>query len=132
MFNIGPEKLLVILVVVLVVFGPEKLPEVGRQAARVLRDFRKFQEAMQANVRDIVEPLTGPIIPNSPTLTPPINGEAVPRLPVTPVATGSPPPPAEPEVAPTAAPGPGPQAGSTVAEVPTSDNARHGPATDST
>ena len=62
MFGLGPEKLLVILAVALVVFGPEKLPEVARQVGRVWRDFQKFQHTLQGNVRDVVEPITGPIM----------------------------------------------------------------------
>jgi sec-independent protein translocase protein TatA len=78
-FNIGPLELLVILVVALLVFGPEKLPEIGNQVGRALREFHKFQQAMQANVRDVVEPLTGPIIPNGPIPPAPSNGPAVDR-----------------------------------------------------
>jgi TatA/E family protein of Tat protein translocase len=66
MFNVGPEKLLVVLVVVLLVFGPEKLPEVGRQIGRAMREFRKFQDFMNQNVRDAIEPIIGPLNPNSP------------------------------------------------------------------
>jgi TatA/E family protein of Tat protein translocase len=46
--QIGPLEIAVVLLVALLVFGPSKLPEVGKQAARGLREFRQFQ----ANVRD--------------------------------------------------------------------------------
>jgi len=65
MFNIGPLELLAILVVALLVFGPEKLPEMGKQVGKAMREFRKFQASMQENVRDIVEPIAGPIMPGS-------------------------------------------------------------------
>ena len=46
--QIGPLEIAVVLLVALLVFGPSKLPEVGKQAARGLREFRQFQ----ANVRN--------------------------------------------------------------------------------
>lgn len=38
--NIGVSGLLVILVVVLILFGPSKLPELGRAFGRTLREFK--------------------------------------------------------------------------------------------
>ena len=64
MFNLGPFELVAIFVVALLVFGPEKLPEMGRQVGKAVREFRKFQESMQGQVRDALDPITGPIIPN--------------------------------------------------------------------
>ena len=46
--QIGPLEIAVVLLLALLVFGPSRLPEVGKQAARGLREFRQFQ----ANVRD--------------------------------------------------------------------------------
>ena len=66
MLNIGPLKLVVVLVVALLVFGPEKLPEIARQVGRAVRDFHRFQAAMHQNVRDVIEPITGPLIPDGP------------------------------------------------------------------
>jgi Tat protein translocase TatB subunit len=51
MFGIGTPELLVILVLALVVVGPERLPELGRTVGRALREFRKVQD----EVRDMVE-----------------------------------------------------------------------------
>ena len=41
MFNIHPAFLIVILAIVLIVFGPGKLPEVGGAIGRGIREFRK-------------------------------------------------------------------------------------------
>ena len=41
MFNVGFSEALVICIVALVVFGPKKLPEIGRALGRGLREFRK-------------------------------------------------------------------------------------------
>jgi len=84
MFNLGPFELLAIFVVALLVFGPDKLPEMGRQVGKAVREFRKFQESMNSQVRDVLEPISGPIIGNG-NLTGPkatnITGEIPTELP---------------------------------------------------
>jgi TatA/E family protein of Tat protein translocase len=40
-FNIHPAFLIVLLVIVLIIFGPGKLPELGGAAGRMMREFRK-------------------------------------------------------------------------------------------
>ncbi len=42
MFSIGPFEVIIILIVALVIVGPEKLPEMARMVARALRDLRKY------------------------------------------------------------------------------------------
>jgi len=64
MFNLGPFELVAIFVVALLVFGPEKLPEMGKQVGKAFREFKKFQESMNSQVRDVLEPISGPIIGN--------------------------------------------------------------------
>jgi sec-independent protein translocase protein TatA len=51
--QIGPLEILVVLVVALVVFGPSKLPELGRQVARGYREFRKFQEGIRDDIEGV-------------------------------------------------------------------------------
>lgn len=41
MFGIGAQELLLILVVVLVIFGANKLPEIGGGLGRAIRNFRR-------------------------------------------------------------------------------------------
>ncbi|CAN5159727.1 hypothetical protein BH20ACT24_BH20ACT24_00460 [soil metagenome] len=41
MFNIGPTELIVILVLALIVFGPSRLPEIGRTVGKSLREVRR-------------------------------------------------------------------------------------------
>jgi TatA/E family protein of Tat protein translocase len=48
--QIGPLEILVVLVVALVVFGPSKLPEIGRQVGRGYREFRKFQQGFRDDI----------------------------------------------------------------------------------
>lgn len=45
--NIGPAELLVILLVALVVFGPRKLPELGKSLGAGLREFRKSTQSLK-------------------------------------------------------------------------------------
>ena len=73
MFNLGPFELVAIFVVALLVFGPDKLPEMGRQVGKAFREFKKFQASMETNVRDVLDPITGPIVNNGPVGPPPTN-----------------------------------------------------------
>ncbi len=57
MFGIGAGEFIVILIVGLIVFGPSKLPEVGRAIGKGLREFRKAQAALSATLN---EPLDEP------------------------------------------------------------------------
>lgn len=55
MFNIGPLELIVILVVALLVVGPQRLPEVGRSIGKGIREFRRAQEEVQRSLRLTLE-----------------------------------------------------------------------------
>jgi TatA/E family protein of Tat protein translocase len=50
--QIGPLEILVIFIVALVVFGPSKLPQIGRQVGRGVREFRKFQASIRDDIED--------------------------------------------------------------------------------
>lgn len=56
MFGIGENELIIILVFAFLLFGPDKLPGIGRTIGRVLRQFREasegFTEVVQTNVID--------------------------------------------------------------------------------
>ena len=47
----APWHILIVLVVALLVLGPSKLPEVGRQVGRGLTELRKFREAFDDDMR---------------------------------------------------------------------------------
>jgi sec-independent protein translocase protein TatB len=51
MFNIGTPELLVVLVIAMVVVGPERLPELARWIARGLRELRKVQDDVRGMVQ---------------------------------------------------------------------------------
>jgi sec-independent protein translocase protein TatA len=54
MFDIGLQEMLVIGVIALLVFGPSKLPELGRMVGRALREFRRasdeFRQTVETNL----------------------------------------------------------------------------------
>ena len=51
---IGPEKILVILFIALVVLGPEKLPDAARKAGRVLTEVRRISGGVSAGLEAAV------------------------------------------------------------------------------
>ena len=53
MFGIGAGELLIILIAGLVIFGPSKLPEVGRAIGKGLREVRKAQAAFSATLDEV-------------------------------------------------------------------------------
>lgn len=48
-------EMLVIFVVALLVLGPQKLPEAGRQVGRALAEFRRWSGGVQAEMRDALQ-----------------------------------------------------------------------------
>lgn len=45
------QGVLIILVIALLLFGPEKLPEIGRVVGRFMAEFKRAQEAVEATIR---------------------------------------------------------------------------------
>jgi TatA/E family protein of Tat protein translocase len=65
MFDIGLQEMLVIGVIALLVFGPSKLPELGRLVGRALREFRRASDEFRATVETNLhindpDPVIGP------------------------------------------------------------------------
>jgi sec-independent protein translocase protein TatB len=56
MFDIGLPELLVLAVVAVFVFGPDRLPDVARQAAKMLKSARRTLAAAKAQVADELGP----------------------------------------------------------------------------
>lgn len=50
-FNIGPGELILVLVIVLIVFGPGKLPDIGNAIGRGVREFRKASSDLEDSIR---------------------------------------------------------------------------------
>ena len=59
MFGIGETELVIILLFAFMIFGPDKLPGIGRTVGRALRQFRDAQEGFTKVVQtEIVDPAT--------------------------------------------------------------------------
>lgn len=54
MFNVGPAEILVILVVALLVLGPQKLPDAARQLGKAMSEFRRVTSGLQDEVRGVL------------------------------------------------------------------------------
>jgi sec-independent protein translocase protein TatB len=55
-FDLSISKLLVLAVIALVVFGPNELPRIARQAGQMLRDLRQIAEGAKADLREGLGP----------------------------------------------------------------------------
>jgi sec-independent protein translocase protein TatB len=57
MFNLDPGKLLIIAVVAVILLGPDKLPQVARQAGGAWKTFNEFRHRMESEVRGSIPDL---------------------------------------------------------------------------
>jgi sec-independent protein translocase protein TatA len=74
--NIGPLEIAIVLVIVLIIFGPKRLPELGRSMGRGIREFRgslggehdqddvdeKRRELEESKTADSPEPVEGEVV----------------------------------------------------------------------
>lgn len=104
--TLGGPELLLIFVIALIVFGPRKLPEIGKSVGKMLAEFRKASTDFKRTIEDEIEaektrpdtpPMTPSVneIPMSSTGTPPADvpsdvAAAVPGEPAEPAAAASP------------------------------------------
>jgi len=51
LFGISGIELFIIVVFALLIFGPERLPEMGRTIGRAMREFKRAQDSMEAVIR---------------------------------------------------------------------------------
>jgi TatA/E family protein of Tat protein translocase len=72
--QLGPLEILVILVVALLVFGPNRLPDIGRQVGRAMRELRSVQQTVRREINTaLAEDATDATEP-APTLPPKLDG----------------------------------------------------------
>jgi Tat protein translocase TatB subunit len=86
--SLGPAEILVILVVALIVLGPARLPEAGRQVGKALAEVRKWSQGFQNEIRTVMEPEDT----SRPSYSQPQPGYDPPPLPMVPAETPPPPP----------------------------------------
>lgn len=61
--NIGTPGLIIIIIVALVIFGPSKLPELGRTVGKTVREFRKATRGIMEDI----DPKSTPTTPRKKT-----------------------------------------------------------------
>ena len=77
MFGLGPMELIVVLALALLVFGPSKLPELGRMFGRAMREFRRasdeFRSTVETNLKinEDPEPAIAPTMTETSATSPP-------------------------------------------------------------
>jgi len=54
--SLGPEKIILILVVALIVFGPQRLPEIARQVGAAMRELRRMQDTVRGELEQVLRP----------------------------------------------------------------------------
>ncbi len=61
-FGIGLPEMIVIFVIALLVFGPKKLPEIGKSLGKTIRSFqdasKEFQEEFKKEAQEVEESLS--------------------------------------------------------------------------
>src|SRR4051794_41489073 len=55
MFNVGGGEIMVILLLALLVLGPDKLPEYARKAGRYMNEFRRMTSGFQEEFRQAMD-----------------------------------------------------------------------------
>src|SRR3954453_15677826 len=63
--SLGPEKIILILVVALIVFGPHRLPEIARQVGAAVRELRRMQDTVRGELEQVLHPDLNPTDPGS-------------------------------------------------------------------
>ena len=53
--SLGPAEIVVILVVALIVLGPKRLPEAGRQVGKALAEVRRWSSDVKSEIRSAVD-----------------------------------------------------------------------------
>jgi sec-independent protein translocase protein TatA len=53
--NLGAPEILLILVVALLIFGPQRLPEIGRQVGGAMRELRRMQDSVKSELHSALQ-----------------------------------------------------------------------------
>lgn len=60
MFSFGGSEFLIIVVIALLLFGPDKIPQLARTIGRFTREFNKYKDIMESTVRMEIARAEGP------------------------------------------------------------------------
>jgi TatA/E family protein of Tat protein translocase len=69
--NLGMPEMIFIFLMALIIFGPKKLPEIGRQLAKALNEFKRASNEFKAQIESEIvkldaEEITRSILPENP------------------------------------------------------------------
>lgn len=54
--RLGPVELILILIIALVIFGPSKLPQIGRSLGEAIKEFKKGTSEARKEFNNLTEP----------------------------------------------------------------------------
>jgi len=87
MFGIGPEELVLLLIIALIVLGPERMPKVARDIGRVVGDLRRTSDELREeflNADKLLDKAADAAAPPAPVPSIPVTAltnEASPQIP---------------------------------------------------
>lgn len=74
MGNLGMPELILILALALLLFGPQKLPEIGRQVGKALGEFKRTSNELKRTIEDEMDRATKEPPPGEPPPAPGAGG----------------------------------------------------------
>ena len=90
MFGVGPEELVLILIIALIVLGPERMPKVARDLGRVVGDLRRTSDQLREeflNADKLLDKAADAAGPTTPVPAIPATSQTSEALPVIPGET---------------------------------------------
>ena len=64
MFNIGPQEMFILFLIIILLFGAKRIPEIGRSIGRGIQEFKKGMRDVESEINppEKTEPLKPPAI----------------------------------------------------------------------
>jgi len=52
MFNIGPQEMFILFLIIILLFGAKRIPEIGRSIGKGIQEFKKGMREVEAEIND--------------------------------------------------------------------------------